>query len=128
MMNNSSRSIREIRGTLCPLSCRHLRFLHGFHELTTIGDWVDCRYGTLTSSVDFTGLTSLTSIGEHFMQYCASLTSVDFTGLASLTSIGNSFMGNCGSLPPLDFTGLTSLTSISDYFMNQCRSLTSVDF
>jgi hypothetical protein len=67
--------------------------------------------------IDFSYLTSLTSIGDDFMYECTSLTSIHLP--KNLISIGRYFMNN-SRLKKIDFSYLTSLTTLGDNFMDDC--------
>ena len=77
-------------------------------SVTTIGDYAfegeGKSKGNYITSVDFTGCSSLTTIGYHAFRD-NSITSVDFTGLSSLTTIDkDAFDSN--SITSVDLTGL----------------------
>ena len=93
--------------------------------VTTVGNFLVGLIRLI--SVDFTGLTRLTTVGGYFLYNCDSLVTIDFTGLTRLTTVGGYFLYNCNSLVSIDFRGLTQLTTVGA-FLNVCNSLVSIDF
>ena len=76
------------------------------------------------TSVDLSGLGSVTSIGNNLLYYCSEITSLDLSCLGSVTSIGYDFLGECSNITSLDLSGLSSVTSIGDYFLYTCERIT----
>ena len=77
------------------------------------------------TSVDLSGCTSLTSIGNSAFQNCSGLTSVSLP--SSLTSIGIQAFFSCSGLTgELNLGGCTSLTSIGNQAFDGCNNLTEV--
>ena len=115
--------------------------------VTSIGNYAfyDCRS---LASLDLSGCTSLTSIGDSAFNSCDVLTSVklpssvtsigdyafylseklnlDLSVCTSLESIGEQAFYDCSSLESLDLSGCTSLTSIGNLAFRSCSGLTSV--
>lgn len=100
-------------------------------------DYNSCRYmfqGTALTSVDYSGLTSLTRAAG--MQYihdgCTSLTSIDFSNLEKINanqSFQYAFQG-CTSLTVVSFPSLESISGTQaclNTFKN-CSNLTSISF
>jgi len=85
------------------------------------------------SSISFAGLSSLTTVGNSWMdvggdwQGFPSLTSISFEGMNSLTTVGDDWMngGNVGgfdSLMSINFSGLNSLTTVGNNWMKATGS------
>jgi hypothetical protein len=79
------------------------------------------------SSLDFSGLTSLQSIGNSAFTFNSNLTSVIFTGCIDLQSIGERAFADT-LVTNFDFSGLTSLNSIGNSALASNTSLTQVKF
>ena len=79
------------------------------------------------TSIDLSGLSNITSIGNNFLYLCKSLSSINLSDLSNLTSIGNFFLGNCKSLTSINLSRLSNLTSIGNNFLYYCNSLKSID-
>ena len=78
------------------------------------------------TSLDLSGLSSVTAIGNYFMSSCSQLTAVDLSGLNSVTTIGYYFLFH-SHLTSVDLSGFSSLTIVGSYFMSSCSQLTSLD-
>jgi hypothetical protein len=59
---------------------------------------------------------------------CDSLTNPDFTGLSSLTTVGDRWMGGCTALINPTFAGLSFLRRVGVGWMSSCKSLVDPDF
>lgn len=98
--------------------------------VTYIGDNAFCRkYGTVAymSSVTSVSLPStLTEIGDNFGYFSNSaMTELDFSGCTSLTTIGSYFLNSCSYLTELDLSG-TAITSVGNYFLNSSQKVSSL--
>ena len=91
-------------------------------SLTSIGSSAFRGCSGLTSAVNLSSCTNLTSIGKGAFNGCKGLTSVSFP--ASLTSIGDSAFSGCKGLTSVSFP--ESLTSIGESAFEKCKGLTSV--
>ena len=78
------------------------------------------------SSMDFSGLSSLCSIGDGAFRLCNSLQSISLANLPLLESIGDEAFCGCGHLSIVDFSGLSSLRSIGEAAFQMCESLQSI--
>ena len=109
-------------------NCRRLSTveLSGLQSVTTIGDnfLYNC---TALSTVDLSGLQSVTTIGDNFLYNCTALSTVDLSGLQAVTTIGYGFLSDCTALSTVDLSGLQAVTTIDDCFLNNCTALSTVD-
>lgn len=94
-------------------------------SLTTIGDHALSQCSSLTV-VHCGGLASVTSIGASFLYDAISLPTIDLNALASVTRIGTNFMHGCASLTLADISGLVNLTELSNGFLSECFQLVEV--
>jgi len=91
-------------------------------------------------SIDFSGLSSLSSVGDSWMDgyggSFSSLSSINFTGLENLKQVGIYWMYGCSlcfnALTTLNFNGLSSLESVGEKWMwgafgPSFSSLSSID-
>ena len=122
---NSNFDIRIISQDFMQRSSITSLDLSGLSSVTTIGNYFLCECSQLTS-VDLSGLSCLTTIGRCFVA-CSRPTTVDLSGLSSLTTIGNNFLYSCSQLTAVDLSSLSSLTTIGVCFMSSCSCLTSLD-
>ncbi len=79
------------------------------------------------TSIDLSGLSSLTTIGNNFLYKCKSLTSINLSGLSNLQNIGIGFLHQCEGLTSIDLSGLSRLTTIGKGFLYRCKGLTSIN-
>jgi hypothetical protein len=94
-------------------------------NLTSIGDSAFNGDKNITSALDLSPDTALTSIGNYAFQNCDGVASVKFP--SSLETIGTYAFQSCGGLTTADFSSATSLTSIGDYaFQMGTSKLTSL--
>jgi len=110
-------------------------------------DQTESVYGSFSNltSIDFSGLSSLSSVGNYWMDGCGDggatdcfpkLESINFNGLSSLSSVGGNWMQGTyhgfSSLTSIDFSGLISLSSVGNSWMEGDEfgfsSLTFIDF
>lgn len=97
-------------------SCSALTTVNFPKSLKVIADsnYYGAFYRTALTSVDFSGCTVLTNIGESAFSYCTVLSSVDLSGCTSLKTINNYAFMRCSNLRAADFSGCTALTTIGD--------------
>ena len=100
--------------------------LSGLSSVTAIGDGFVDSCSQLTA-IDLSGLCSVTTIESCFLSCCSQLTAVDLSSLSSVTTIGNSFLYCCSQLTAVDLSSLSSVTTIKSYFLFGCAQLTAVD-
>ena len=84
-------------------------------------------FGATFVSLDLSAVSGIASIGNGFLQNCASLEVLDISGLTSVTSVGTHFLRDCKALKELDLTPLSRVTVIQDQFLYECTSLTQLD-
>ena len=72
---------------------------------------------TSLTALDCTGLTQVTTAGDHWLTGCTSLTALDCAGLSQLVTVGHCWLHDCASLTALDCTGLTQLTTVGGYWL-----------
>ena len=77
-------------------------------------------------SVDLSGATNLTSIGNGVFEGCTYLESVTFAGNTQLTTIPNRFFYGCSKLA--SFTLPSTIETIGIDAFNQCSSLTNLSW
>lgn len=73
---------------------------------------------------------SVTSIKDHFLEGCMTLTGeddLDLSGLSNVTSIGNYFMSGCTALKTFDFRPMKSLKRVGQGFAYRCDNLVHVN-
>eukprot|EP01059_Diplonema_ambulator_P016751 TRINITY_DN285_c0_g1_i1.p1 TRINITY_DN285_c0_g1~~TRINITY_DN285_c0_g1_i1.p1 ORF type:complete len:371 (+),score=18.25 TRINITY_DN285_c0_g1_i1:51-1163(+) len=64
---------------------------------------------------------------EHsFLMNCSSIVTIDFTGLSEVTTIGQYFLYGCSNLRSANLAPLTGLSHISDFFVSCCCSLEEI--
>jgi hypothetical protein len=100
--------------------------LSGLSSLTSIGDSFLSNCARLIN-IDLSGLSNLTSFGDNFLYGCENLTNIDLSGLSNITSIGNHFLHGCKNLTNIDLSGLLNITSIGNHFLHGCENLSSID-
>ena len=100
--------------------------LSGLSSVTTIGGFFVAFCSQLTS-VDLTSLSSVTTIGLGFLYECSKLTAIDLSGLSSVTTIGEGFAASCSQLTAVDLSGLSSVTTIGNGFLSSCSQLTAIE-
>ena len=98
--------------------------LSGLHSLTSIGD--EFLYECSITSLDLSSLSNVTKIGDLFLTGCSSITVLHLPGLNSVTRMGISFLSFCDSITSLDLSGMNSVTEIGDEFLHECSSITGV--
>ena len=123
---NSNTSIRSIACRFLENSSITSLDLSGLSSVTTIGSSFLASYSSITS-VDLSGLSSVTSVNSWFLSQCESLTSLDLSGLGGLTDVGSGFLADCSSLTMLDITNFKNVLIIRTWFLSQCVSITSLD-
>lgn len=80
---------------------------------------------THLASLDLTGLTSLTTIGEYAVSGTA-LTSISLAGCTALTTLGKGAFANSQQVTSVSLTGCTALTTIGNRaFLNLCKESSS---
>ena len=97
--------------------------LSGLSNLTSIGNGFlsNCK---LLESIDLSSLSNVTSIGNDFLS-SNNLTNIDLSGLSNLESIGNSFLSS-NSLKTINLSGLKNLKSVGYGFLSS-NKLTNID-
>jgi len=127
-INGSSVNINDI----CSL-----KFGDSYSSVSNIGaGWLaqgNGAFWTNISSIDFSGLSSLSSVGGQWMN-CdqasySKMTSLNFDGLSSLKSVGSYWLScasSFSSLSSIDFSGLSNLQSVSGYWMCASTSFNNV--
>lgn len=100
-----------------------------FSNLTSLTSIIYYAFRGCTSvtALDFSPLTNLTTIDSSAFAACSSLTTINFGGLKSLTTIGYGAFNYCTNLTSINFTGLTNLTTLGTSAFDTCTSLPSID-
>ena len=96
------------------------------HELPLTGPGFleEC---TELTSLDISGLSYVTNLGDNFLRKCNKLTSVDLTSLTSVNTIGHFFLNACSKLQSINLSFMSKVTNIDSYFMAACTSITHID-
>ena len=100
--------------------------LSGLSNITSIGNNFFQGCESLTS-IDLTELSKVTTVGDGFFEECKSLTSIDLSGLSNVTFIGNNFLNKCENLINIDLSRLSNVTSVGSDFLSGCKNLTSIN-
>ena len=99
--------------------------LTGLSSLTFIGDGF-LRDSQITA-LDFSSLSDVTTIGSSFLYFCTQLTALDLSGLSSVTAIGDAFLFCCSRITALDLSCCSGVTDIGEQFLYSCEQLTTLD-
>ena len=108
---------------------RGISTITGWEDLTaleTIGQYAFAS--NYVTTMDFSTLKKLTSIGDYAFNSNSKLASVNFNGAISLTSIGSYAFSSCTALSTVDFRNLPALTKIYDYAFYQSPITSDIDF
>jgi len=126
-----------------------IKYGTSYWNVRSVGNYWLQGYGANSfsslKSIDFSGLSSLSSVGANWLHVSstgtssfASLSSINFNGLSSLATVSNYWLCGQGassfaSLKSIDFSGLTSLRAVSTYWLNgegafAFASLSSINF
>ena len=115
----------SVDNSLLPSNAERISFRNSNSDITVISQ--NFLHGSSITSVDLSGLSSITTIGNCFLSSCLRITAVDLSGFSSVTTIGNNFLFICSQITSLDLSCLSSATTIGDYFLFRCSQLTSLD-
>ena len=93
--------------------------LSGLSNVTSIGNGFlsECN---LLETINLSTLSNVTSIGNGFLSECVLLETINLSPLSNVTSIGNNFLAKCG-LETIDLSSLSNVTSIGNDFLYACR-------
>lgn len=100
--------------------------LSGLSHVTSIGDGFLLGCHDLRS-VDLSPLSHVASIGDGFLLGCHGLGSINLSPLSHVTRIPNGFLFGCYGLRFVDFYHLSHVTTIGEYFLFGCYVLRSID-
>jgi uncharacterized protein YunC (DUF1805 family) len=103
--------------------------LDGCAKLKTIEDYA--FYYSGLASFDFSGHSSLKTVGSSAFSYCAKLTDVDLSGCTELATVDSQAFAYCATSPStaklrVDLSGCTKLNTVAAAFTN-CANLAIVD-
>ena len=81
------------------------------------------------TSIDLSGCTSLTTIGQSAFERCDKLTTVTLpsTVTSTVTTIGHYAFSNCCSLTSINLSDCRNLERIGDHAFDKCLGLTSIN-
>ena len=79
------------------------------------------------TSIDISSLSRTVVLGDNFLRGCSSLTAIDLSSFNNLISIGDCFLHDCSSLATISLPSLSNITTIRGCFLSRCGSLTAVD-
>jgi hypothetical protein len=77
-------------------------------------------------SIDISGLSNITSIGEYFIYDCNNLYSVNLGSLSKVTTIKTYFLGKSTLLQSVNLSSLSNVTTIDSPFLAYIPNLTSI--
>ena len=80
------------------------------------------KFNIALRTLDLSGWSNVTQVGDNFLSDCTSLTTLDISGWNNVT---RSFLYNCSALRTLNLSGLTNATDIEKGFLEGCTIFTS---
>ena len=113
----------SVSNDMLPSVAERISFRNSNSDITIISE--DFMQDSSITSLDLSGLSSLTIVGNYFLYFCSQLTAVDLSGLNSVTTIGDYFLFGCEQLTSVDLSGFSSLTTIGHFFLYFCSQLTT---
>ena len=112
--------------TLAVTSCDPTKTVIASQETAPYGPGFLEECSNLTS-LNISGLSNLTDLGNNFLYGCSSLTNVVVPTTTNITKIGWFFLCGCGNLQYFDLSFLSKVTTIGNYFMSGCAGISYID-
>ena len=104
-----------------PATVHQISFVNSHPSVTAVSN--NFFFENSITTLNLSGLTSVTVVYDYFMYGCHGVISVDLSGLRNTTQIGSSFMEGCCSVVELDLSGLCNASEIGSNFLSGCTSI-----